>query len=508
MRSLFFFFSILIVTSPHLSWAEEPTCSEILDGTISMNWVTKKIQDDKALDETAKKTRQAVQNAGFRDVNLNREILQKHTDSYTVVLPEGLPTDQKGSGRCWIFAALNALRSILIGQEKVSRDFEFSENYLHFFNMLEKSNRYLEKTIDLTRTETVPRKLQKKLTKELDGFGDGGWFEYFNYLVAKYGLVPKKAMQETKTSESTAILLLELRRYLASVALDLRVAANKIKTAGRDLKSPEALTELRALKETKMSGVWNIIATHLGTPPETFELRSHGKPIYENGAMTLPTEIHTYTPQTFAKEFVQFDPTDYVVVSSLPQHKYDMVYQIKDSGISAPDPSRPYGDLRFFNLKIDELHDITLRALEGGQPVWFGADVAKDFDPESGILHPDIFKRDELYSLKPEEKARKLNRRMEVLFNLAQPTHAMAMIGADKPQDKEPTIKYLVENSWGPRRDGKGAQVAANGNLHMYRPWFDKYVFVIIIHKKFLTPEQQVMWAKEAKVLNSKFLQD
>ncbi|MDO4736739.1 MAG: C1 family peptidase, partial [Bacteroidia bacterium] len=55
-------------------------------------------------------------------------------------------TDQQSSGRCWMFTSMNALRPIVMEKYNVSK-FDFSHNYNYFWDILEKSNLYLENMI-------------------------------------------------------------------------------------------------------------------------------------------------------------------------------------------------------------------------------------------------------------------------------------------------------------------------------------------------------------------------
>ena len=48
-------------------------------------------------------------------------------------------TDQKSSGRCWLFTGLNVLRAKMIDKYDLP-SMEFSQNYLFFYDQLEKAN--------------------------------------------------------------------------------------------------------------------------------------------------------------------------------------------------------------------------------------------------------------------------------------------------------------------------------------------------------------------------------
>jgi bleomycin hydrolase len=198
---------------------------------------------------------------------------------------------------------------------------------------------------------------------------------------------------------------------------------------------------------------------------------------------------------SFVRDFVHYDPRDYVTVVSSPFQQKGEVYEVKDSAIGNALPGDPDFNIRFLNLNSEQMQDLVMKSIDGGQPVWFGADVMKDFDPVRGILHPDLFKHDSLYSHQQGEAASPLSQFDQLRLQLIAPTHAMSFIGYDRPDPTQPPVKFLDENSWGQRTDPAGEPVAPNGNLHVYRQWFDKYVFVVMINKKFLPPEFQQKWS-------------
>lgn len=56
-------------------------------------------------------------------------------------------TDQKSSGRCWLFTGLNVMRAKMIQQQGLG-SFQFSQSYNFFYDQLEKSNLFLQAVID------------------------------------------------------------------------------------------------------------------------------------------------------------------------------------------------------------------------------------------------------------------------------------------------------------------------------------------------------------------------
>ena len=130
-------------------------------------------------------------------------------------------TDQESSGRCWLFTGMNVMRAKMIAEQKLD-GFEFSQVYNFFWDQLEKSNLFLQGIID-TRKKPQDDRMVEWLFK--NPLSDGGTFTGVADLIAKYGIVPKGAMQETHTSNNTSAFNSLLKRKLREFGIRLRAAA-------------------------------------------------------------------------------------------------------------------------------------------------------------------------------------------------------------------------------------------------------------------------------------------
>ena len=178
-------------------------------------------------------------------------------NDFSIELKQGSITNQRSSGRCWMFAALNTLRYELMHRWNLE-DFEFSETYLFFWDAMEKSNTYLENVL-----ATLDEPLDSRVFEAIN-YGpadDGGWWQMFADLVNKYGLVPKSAYPESANSKSSDAFKQYLNTKLREFASDLRDRH----AAGT------SLDELRALKNADMATVYRMCAIALGEPPERFD---------------------------------------------------------------------------------------------------------------------------------------------------------------------------------------------------------------------------------------------
>ena len=132
-------------------------------------------------------------------------------------------TDQKSSGRCWLFTGLNVLRAQMIARHNLD-EFTFSQNYLFFYDQLEKSNLFLQGIIDTRKLPMEDRKVDWLFSNPI---GDGGQFTGVSNLIMKYGVVPSEAMPETYSANNTSAMRSQLSLILREGGLKLRAAKDK-----------------------------------------------------------------------------------------------------------------------------------------------------------------------------------------------------------------------------------------------------------------------------------------
>jgi len=387
----------------------------------------------------------AVTNNDVKELAFNRELFTKYNDIFNLKIDTHGITNQKSSGRCWLFAGLNIMRPAVMKKFNLS-SFEFSENYLFFWDKLEKANMFLEAMIMTRDRDIDDRELQTLLSNPVP---DGGWWNYVVGLIEKYGAVPKEIMPETKNSSNTRMMNAILNTMMRQDAVLIRKLARQGKKEAA----------IRAQKLQMLKDVYRLLIVHLGQPPEEFTWRCEDKDhkIIEE----------TYTPLSFYEEAVGFDLRNYVSILDHPAHPYNKHYRINFCR-NMPDIT----DMDFINLKIEKLKNFAFKALLDKEPVWFAADISKENDNKNGILAVGIYDYESLLNVNA-----RLTKAERVLYRASTPNHAMVFVGVDtlngRPQ------KWLVENSWGTDRGNKGLWT-------MYDDWFDEYVFAVIIHRKHL----------------------
>ncbi len=383
------------------------------------------------------------------DINklaLNRDMVNTHNTLFSHKIKTKGITNQRSSGRCWLFAGLNILRPKMIEKYKLS-DFEFSEIYLTFYDKLEKANTFLESVIATADKDLMDREVEFIIRHPFD---DGGYWDYVVDLIEKYGVVPKEVMPETHNSSNTGMMNRLITRKL-------RQNASVLRGLYRDGAAAEVL---RQEKTRMLEVIYKMMTLNLGEPPTEFTWR------YEDRDTVL-SEPRRYTPQDFYLEAVDVDLKDYICLVDHPLQQRNKLYRIKwTRNISDGE------DITFINLPVAELKEYTLRSVLNDEPVWFANDVGKQNYREHGILAESIYDYSLIYGADF-----KLTKRDRLLLRDSSPNHAMVLIGVDVKDDKP--VKWLVENSWGGER-GDG------GKWTMYDSWFDEYVYEVVIHKKYL----------------------
>ena len=396
----------------------------------------------------------AIQNVltndkNIRDNALNREIQGKidHYFKYRVKV-QGI-TDQQSSGRCWMFTSMNVLRPSIIEKYNLT-GFDFSHNYLYFWDMFEKSNLFLENMIATANKPLDDRDVTFMFQAPL---GDGGvWNLYYN-LGEKYGVVPKEVMPETAHSNNTSAMGSLINERLRKGGYTIREMAAQ----GKKIK------ELRAEKVSILKDIYRILALCLGEPPTTFTWRYKDR----NGEIK---ELANYTPQQFYKEITPTDysPKNYIMIMNDPTREYYKVYDIQNYRNTVEGINWVY-----LNLPNEDIKAAAIASIKGNEAMYTSSDVGKYFNRETGILDPEMYDYNSLMGVDFS-----MDKKTRILTRQSGSAHAMSLVAVDVDANGKPT-KWEFENSWGP-------QAGHNGYLTFTDKWFDEYIFRVVIHKKYL----------------------
>lgn len=360
--------------------------------------------------------------------------------------------NQKLSGRCWIFASSNVLRSHVIKNYNLKEDsFQLSQSYLFFYDKLEKANLFLEHVIEYSE-EPLDSRLSKWLFQ--DPVGDGGQWDMIINLVSKYGIVPNEVFPDSAQSTSSSRLNYIVTEKLREFGLVLRELVNN--------NTPKVVVQ--ALKASMNKSIYNIIALALGNPPKPSDpfvweiLDKNGKYLhFETSALD------------FYKTHVQFDVSQHFSLLHDPRNDYDQLYTVDIlNNIHGGKP------VEYVNLQIDEIKEVAIKMLKDNEPMFFGCDVGKFGNSQSGILDTTAYDYELGFgvSLK-SDKADRLR------SGSSQMTHAMVITGVHLDPTTGKPVRWKIENSWGDAVGDKGYFV-------MTDEWFNEYVFQIVTNKKYV----------------------
>ena len=373
-------------------------------------------------------------------------------------------TDQQSSGRCWLFTGLNVLRARMIDRFDLG-SFTFSQNYLFFYDQLEKANLFLQGIIDTADLPLDDRKVDWLLSNPI---GDGGQFTGVADLVTKYGLVPSEVMPETYCSNNTSQMRSILSRKLREDALRLRDAC-----AGSKNKKKASLEDM---KKEMLKDIYHVLALCLGVPPSEFEWTRYD-------SKGEPVSTKTYTPASFRDEFIDEDLRDgYVMVMNDPLREYGKVYEI--------DNDRHVYDGRnwlYVNLPMDKIKEMAIASIKDNTAMYFSCDVGKFLNRKTGIADLRNFDYESLLGV-----SLGMDKRERVLTHDSGSSHAMTLIAVDLREGNP--VKWMVENSWGPTYGYKG-------NIIMTDEWFDNYMFRLVVQKKYVPADVLQMLDGKPEVL-------
>lgn len=351
-------------------------------------------------------------------------------------------TDQQSSGRCWLFTGLNVLRSRMIARHDLGA-FTFSQNYLFFYDQLEKSNLFLQGVIDTRNLPMEDRKVDWLFAHPL---GDGGQFTGVSNLVMKYGVVPSDAMPESYSANNTSQMNRQLTLLLREGGLRLRAAKAK---------------DLQAQKMAILKDVYRVLALCLGVPPTEFTWARYD-------AKGNFVSEKTYTPKGFYQEFLGDDlENNYIMVMNNPAEEYGKVYEIEYDRHVYDGQNWVY-----LNLPMQRIKEMAIASIKDNTALYFSCDVGKFLDRKKGVADLDNFDYASLLGIEFG-----MDKKERIQTHASGSTHAMTLIAVDI-KDGAP-VKWMVENSW-------GAASGYKGNIIMTDKWFDEYMFRLVVEKKYV----------------------
>lgn len=383
---------------------------------------------------------------------------------FSIDLTKDAVSNQKASGRCWMFAALNTFRHKLISDFKLE-NFELSQAHTFFWDKYEKSNWFLEQIIATADQEIGSRKVKFLLDTPQQ---DGGQWDMVVALFEKYGVVPKSVYPESISSSASR----ELNQYLNKL---LRQDAQIL----RDLLAKGASSkEVQIQKENLLQEIFNFLAVNLGLPPRSFDFAYRDK----DNVYHRDTNV---TPQAFYEKYVGLKLSDYVSIINAPttDKPYNKSYTVELLGNVVGSPA-----VRYLNVEMNRFKELAIAQLKAGESVWFGSDVGQSSNRQTGIMATNTYDFSSGLGIHfHQDKAGRLD------YSESLMTHAMVLTGVDLDDNEQP-LKWKVENSWGDKVGDKGYFVASDS-------WMDEYTYQIVVRKEFLTQEELAAYQTQPQVL-------
>lgn len=419
----------------------------------------------------------ALSSANPQQVLATRAARVSDQHIFNVKIPsEGGPiTNQRSSGRCWIFASTNVFRVALMSKYKLEA-FELSQAYLFYWDKLEKSNWFLEQIIDTAGQDIDGRLVQTLLG---DIVSDGGQWDMVYNLVDKYGLVPQSLYPDSWNAKSSGVLNSVLKNTLREYALKLRSMSR-----GSSRASPAVLS---SQKDKMMREIQQIVTLLLGPPPKptdefTWEYKDRDGKAHEL----------TMTPKDFAKDI---SSSELRITSAVIEGMVSLVHDPRHEPLSLLTVSR-LGNIvggrgvSYINVDMDTLKSTCVKMLKAGLPIFFGCDVGKFSDSTRGIMDTELID----YELGLGTSLLGMTKAQRLLTGESQMTHAMVLTAVHVDEQTNKPVRWRVQNSWGTTSGEEGWYVMSDA-------WMDEFVYQVVVDPRFCSKEVRNVLGKEPIVL-------
>lgn len=426
-----------------------PCLAQTKDGGISADML-KEIQQSQKLSSADKALFNAVASNSIDNLAKNHANRGAIDTYFSVETKAQSITDQKQSGRCWMFSGFNVLRSNFANRTD-SLSVELSQDYLFFWDQLEKANLFLQGVIDCASKPMDDVRVQFFFKNPIN---DGGTFCGVSDLVDKYGLVPSDVMPETFSAENTSKATALIKSKLREFGLKLRDMANGGKSAN----------EIKAEKTKMLSEIYRMLTLTLGEPVKEFTYA------FKNKDGRTVTEAKKYTPKSFAAEILGGKTIggSFIMVMNDPRREYYKTYEVEYDRHTYDGTNWKY-----LNLPMEEIAKLAIASLKDGRKMYSSYDVGKFLDSKRGYCDIRNYDYGSLFGT-----TFGMNKAQRIMTYDSGSTHAMTLTAVDLDAKGNPT-KWKVENSW-------GADWGQKGCLIMTNDWFNEYMFRLVVDKKYV----------------------
>ena len=484
-------------------------------GDIIDNDILNKFENEFKNDRILNALENAIQKNGIEDVIFSTRNSFKIQDVFNNEIDE-LPivTNQKKSGRCWMFSALSIL-SLEIKKNLKIKELELSESYLMFYDKLEKCNTIFSYVIKNINEPSDSRLFRYILN--LSGENDGNCWHSFIKLVKKYGICPKDVMGETYDSSNSD----KMNQIISNIVTRNIYLMRK---------SNHNKEELYKIKENALKDIYKILSICIGEPVKEFifdyeiskdkdkekesktdkvnssncdkncniENSTNNSKIYssifrscfinnENADIESNTDKKCeksddkefnsikITPLEFLKKYSNNNFDDYIQLCNYPGGKYELMKcYANELNISMIDDSAL--NYKLLNVDIDIMKNAVIKSIQNNIPVWFGCDVTMDSTRYEGYLSTEVIDASKVLGIEIE-----YDKTSKIELCETEANHAMLFVGVHLDSNGKP-IRWKIQNSW-------GDDIGKKGYFIMTDSWFTKYVYECAINKKFVSDD-------------------
>ena len=238
---------------------------------------------------------------------------------FTTVLENPVTSikNQNNSGTCWSYSALAFLESEVLKKDPSKTDIDLCESFL----------------VSKTYTDRADRNVR---THGDASFSQGGSFYDAIFCMERYGFIPEGIMPYPITPYGDS--LFNFTNFFPPMEAYIKAIAT---------------SNAKKINPIWKKDVQGMLDNYFGQCPTEFEYK--GK---------------KYTPQSFVKDYLQLDPSDYVSLTSYTHHPFytQFVLEIQDNWRWATS----------YNLPLDEFMRVMEEGVKKGYTFAWGADVSED----------------------------------------------------------------------------------------------------------------------------------
>ncbi|MEX0381302.1 C1 family peptidase [Leuconostoc sp. MS02] len=397
--------------------------------------------------------RRATTKNGIHNASFNQDIVNANVPTFSIDLNTGKVANQKQSGRCWMFAALNTMRHDIKDLLHLDSDFQLSQSYTFFWDKFEKANYFYENVLNTANDPLDSRKVSFLMATPQQ---DGGQWDMIVALIEKYGVVPQSVYPESSASSASREFNTTFNTLLRHDAVILRELVTHQATQ----------SDIDHTREDMLAHIYRVLSITFGEPPVTFDFA------YRDTEKQFKVE-RGLTPQTYFEKFVGWDLSEYVSIINAPtsDKPYNATYNVDMLGNVVGGRQ-----VKHLNVPIETMKSFAITQLKAGKSVWFGVDMGPQVDRTNGLMADGIFATDDLFQVHSD-----MTKAQRLAYGDSLMTHAMVLTGVDLDENDQP-IKWQVENSWG-EKAGK------NGYFTMSDDWMSEYAYQVVVKKEYLGSE-------------------